>query len=119
MESIKSNIQELRKIINEDNFKIDEAIEFLDAIETNADDLEEELESANDEIKDLESQVDDLKSEINEMETDNLEKIDCGIDVIEYKSPGNLVLMDVMDNLAAAIQKHTPKKVNDILSALN
>ncbi len=119
METIKSNIAELRKIINEDNFKTDEALEFLDAIEENADALISDLESEQDEVKSLEEKVDDLRSEINSLEDSDMgQEIDCGIGIIEYAEPDNLVLQDVMENLGNAIKKHTPKKVNEILQAV-
>lgn len=120
MKNLKSNIEELRKILNEDNFKKDEAIEFLEAIEIDVDGLIDELDDANTEITSLESKIDDLKEEVNELEgTDTNSEIECGIGTIEYNEPDNLLLQDVMDNLSSAIKKHTPKKVNEVLSAIS
>lgn len=116
MLSIKENITELRKIINEDNFKIDEANEFLDAIEENAIKLEEEN-------TEFESQAQTDYERITELEDiierrEGINNIDCGIGDIKYEKPGNLVLIDVMENLETAIKKTTPKKVNEVLSAI-
>lgn len=116
MLSITENITELRKIINEDDFNIDEANEFLDAIKENAFKLEKEIDDF-----DLESQRD--YERITELEDiierkEGINNIDCGIGEINYEKPTNLVLIDVMENLETAIKKTTPKKVNEVLSAI-
>lgn len=51
MQKIYDNIEELRKIINEDNFKKEEAFEFLEAVEENANGLIEDIDELKDEIK--------------------------------------------------------------------
>lgn len=119
MTKIKDNIEELRKILNEDNFKKDEAIEFLDAIESDADELQDELDTTTDDLKDKDSEIDNLKDEVNSMEnSETTNQIDCGIGTIDYDTPNNLVLQDIMENLGELIKKHNPKKVNEILTAL-
>ncbi len=106
METIKSNITELRKIINEDNFKTDEALEFLDAIEENADALLSDLESEQDEVKSLEEKVYDLRSEINSLEDSDMgSEIDCGIGTIQYEAD-NVQLQLLMENLEERIKEH-------------
>lgn len=118
---IKENIQELYKILKEDNFKVDEALEFLDAIKDGVDDFETEYDELKNELSNEKEKVSDLQSEINSLEDglSSLNTIECGIDVIKYETPGNLVLQDIMENLENSIKKHTPKKVSEILAALN
>lgn len=50
--------------------------------------------------------------------TDFITIIDCGIGTIEYIEPDNLLLQLLMTNLEEAIKRTTPKKVNEILSAV-
>ena len=107
MTKILSNISELRKIVKEPDFKSDVALEFLDAIEDNAGTLVVTIDGLKKEVKDLEN--DDTITDTT---------IQCGIGTIEYKEPDNILLAELMENLEAAIKKHTPKKVNDTLSAL-
>jgi len=120
MESIQSNIAELRKILNEDNFKKDEADEFLDAIEEGVNDLDEELKEVKDELEKEQEKVSDLEKSVSELEDSaGNDKIDCGIGDIEFITPDNLQLIDLMENLNGAIQKIGSKKVNELLSAVS
>lgn len=116
METIQSNIQELRKILNEENFKKDEALEFLDAIEENASDLDIEIDDLKSEVKEKNEEMRELESGLDSVEFDSV--INCGIGEINYRTPDNILLQDLCENLDTAIQKHTPKKVNQILSSI-
>lgn len=73
-------------------------------------DLENELELKEDAISELESDLESMD--------DNTTTIDCGIGEINYEVTGSMVLTDVMENLETAIKKTTPKKVNEVLSAI-
>lgn len=117
MLDIKQNIEELRKIILEDNFKQEEAIEFLDAIFENAEQLESDLKDSEKEVEGLQSELDDIDEDAyDEAETTNA-TINCGIGTIEYAEPDNLQLQSVMDNLDAAIQKNGARKVATLLES--
>jgi len=117
MTKINSNIDELKKIINEPNFKLEEANEFLEAIENDADKIQEE-------VLDLKSEVSEKEGEIAELENpDNFDApcdstIKCGIGEINYETPDNILLQELMENLDKAVQKNTAKKVSEILSSI-
>jgi hypothetical protein len=52
-------------------------------------------------------------------ETVDTETIDTGIGKIDYQiETGNLLLTELMENFEAAIKKHTPKKVNEMLARI-
>lgn len=120
MSKLKSNIDELRKIIAEDNFKIDEATEFLDAIESEMNELKEELSDCESELKSSQEEVSDLETKLEEAENQEMTSvIECGIGTIEFNEPDNLVLQDIMENLEGAIKKSTPNNVSTVLAALN
>jgi septal ring factor EnvC (AmiA/AmiB activator) len=119
MSNIKSNIEELRKIIKEENFNQEEALEFLEAIENGSDKLEQDLDEANDELKKAEENVEELETEVESLENgENMEEIDCGIGVINYEEPDNILLQELLTNLEGAIKKQTPLAVSNILAAL-
>ena len=120
MTNEKTNIEFLQDIINAETFNKEEALEFLDSIQDDQKDLQEELDGANDEINDLEEKVKELESQLDELQEGDVDsKIDCGIGEIEYNEPDNILLQDLMENLNIAIQKHTPKKVNEVLTAIS
>lgn len=43
------------------------------------------------------------------------ETIECGIGIIEYEIPSNLLLQTLMENLQLKIEKHGAKYVNELL----
>lgn len=76
-----------------------------------------EIKQLNERIEELEKENIKLEDELEDHES--METMECGIDVIEYRNPGNLVLQDLMENLGTAIQRKTPKRINEILAAIN
>lgn len=76
------------------------------------------------EIDRLNKELDEKEMKIEELESEALETIladetiQCGIGTIEYKTPDNLLLGMVMENLDAAIQKHNALRVNEKLGLL-
>lgn len=105
------NIEELRKIINGVSISRVEALEFIDAIESNVKELEEEIEEKGNEIEELKDESDDDEESLNETDAE----IQCGIGVIEYKEPDNILLQSLMENLNEAIQKYGVKRVNELI----
>lgn len=76
-------------------------------------------------ITKLENTIIEKDNEISELEDGNDfeigcdSTINCGIGEINYESPNNLLLQDLLGNLDTAIKKHTPKKVSEILSSMS
>ena len=105
MATLKENITELYKIINEDNFNRELAIEFLDAISKDTDELEEELTDAMDSIKKLEENIRDLENSSDELEENwtgdgDTEIIETPLGkVFVLNENGNLKLDDQIDVL--------------------
>lgn len=102
----KSNIEHLRDILKEfqthDSIKADEAEEFLDAIESDIDDLKEEIRNAEDNEPD-----DDDKEEIAEDYIgDKFTKEYLGLDTIEYRlENGNLKIQMQLDQFLHNVKK--------------
>lgn len=44
--------------------------------------------------------------------------IECGIGTITYTTQNSLLLVQLMENLKAAIKNKTPKEVNEMLESL-
>lgn len=105
MSKITENIDGLREIITDTTFDKPKALRFLSALEVK--------------VKEFEKKHKQLEEDaINEeWSIENFTTIDGGIGKIKYNAD-NLALIDVMENLDAAIQKINFKKVNEILSAL-
>lgn len=116
MLSITENIKELKKIINKQPFNKNVALEFLYAIKENAIQLEKEITESESQAQFDYEIITELEDIIERRE--GINEIDCGIGNINYEKPGNLVLIDIMENLETAIKKTTPKKVNEVLSAI-
>lgn len=113
----KTNIDYLRDILDKDLKKYDEssydeAIEFLEAIEKEVEDLKESEQEAKDEAG-------GLQRELQEIEDDKeySDIIHAGIGDIEFKAD-NLALKGVMEALDSALQKTPPVKIEKILEAL-
>lgn len=113
---ITSNIEELKNILKEIYKKWEEATEFLEALESNVSGLQDDVINLTIDNQSKENMITELE-EIME-DRSGLENMDCGIGVINYEEPGNLVLQDIMENLEAAIKKTNPRKVNEILEAI-
>ncbi len=113
MPKITENIEELRKILKEIHSKWEEATEFLDAIETQADDLKDQVITVEEDNASKDSRLSELEEIVENNE--GLNTIDGGIGEITWTAD-NLALIDVMENLEAAIKKTTPRKVNEVLS---
>lgn len=78
--------------------------------------LKKEVSSLESDINAKDAEIDELERDLESMD-DNTTTIDCGIGEIIWEAD-NLVLIDVMENLEAAIKKTTPRKVNEVLSAI-
>lgn len=103
---LKSNIQELYKIIREENFKRDEAIEFLDAINEGVQDLETELDDNDDTIRKLEEQVTELENNQDEYSLDGAKEIETPLGkVYVLNENGNLKIEDEVERFEK-ILKH-------------
>lgn len=111
-----SNIEELKKILKEMYKKWSEATEFLEAIESNVNELEDENIMLEEDNNSKNSRITELEEMIESSE--GLNSMDCGIVEINYEQPNNIVLQDVMENLETAIKKTNPKVVNSILEAI-
>lgn len=119
MSKITSNIEELKKIINEVPFNQELAFEFLEAIEENAINIQDELDDLEREYRDQDNIIENLRDEVQELEnTPTNASIEAGIGIINYEEPDNLQLQDVMENLETAIKKTSPNKVSAHLSML-
>jgi predicted RNase H-like nuclease (RuvC/YqgF family) len=120
MSKIKSNIEELRKILNEVTFKDEsakeEAIEFLDAVDEEVDEMTDEIDSLNDEVKNGEDKIEELTEENKEI--DYSEQIECGIGTIEY-NVDNLQLCQLMESLGTVIEKKGSLQTLQLLEASN
>lgn len=119
---IDDNLTELRKILSVDllmqEINQEEALEFLDAVESNYQDMKEALADAEKEVQDLDKEVEKLKSEnddltekVDELEErpemyESIKTIDC----IHY-STSNMQDQDVMEALAQAYKKLTPYQI--------
>lgn len=99
-----SNLKELRKILNEYQLEsTDVAVEFLDAIEEDVDNVIDELSKAKSEIRDYEN--DDLVEEEKE-EVDLVNSDFVGLDTINWSlDNGNLVIQQKMEYFIEALQK--------------
>ena len=122
MTKIIDNIEELKKILNEEPFDKVVALEFLEAIEENWGDIEGNVDSLKDENKVLEVDNRSKDSYISELEMllenqDSQNTIQCGIGTINYEAD-NLALQDIMENLDAAIQKTNFSKVREVLATI-
>jgi hypothetical protein len=115
MESLKKNAEHLRKILGEDNFKREEAEEFLDAILSDAENMNTEYSDLEREKNSIEIERDELFEKLEEGKelSDN---IDCGMGNIEYEVD-NLALGELMENLDRAIQKQGYLRVSNLLQA--
>lgn len=111
MTTIKDNIEELRKIINGTSISRVEALEFIDAIEGNIEELYDEIKEKENKICGLRDDIDDYEESRNKIDAE----IDCGIGLIEYKEPDNILLQSIMENLGEAIQKYGAKRVNELI----
>jgi chromosome condensin MukBEF ATPase and DNA-binding subunit MukB len=123
MSTKKSNIDWLRQIIEKSEKSMDadeykEAIEFLDAIQEDVDDLNKEIENKDDEIKSLESDIDDKQGEINNLENQepSWTTIHAGIGIIEWQSD-NIQLQHVMEALQEKLKTTSPNKITAILES--
>lgn len=112
MLTVNQNIEELRKILKEQEKKNEEANEFLDAIETNAIDLN--LKVA--ELEEVNKDEDDDEEDDYDAACDS--SIDCGIGFINYEEPDNILLQQLMENLTEAIKKTNPLKVSELLASI-
>jgi len=45
-------------------------------------------------------------------------EIDCGIGMIKFEEPDNLLLQDLMENFETAIRKTNPNKVSLLLASI-
>lgn len=116
MSKITENIEELRKILNEEPFDKTVAFEFLEAILEGVDDLETDVIDFKDEKKMLENEITSKDSYISELERNDT-IIECGIGTINYEVD-NLALGDIMENLGIAIQKTNFSKVREVLASI-
>lgn len=94
MQTEKTNIEHLRAIINKEMFVKEEALEFLDYIET---EMEQAQRETNSEIEKLEEKVYELVGE----ELGNT--IECGIGTIQWEAD-NLQLQEIMEALEERIK---------------
>ena len=105
MKAEKTNMDYLRDCI-EGN---DEAIEFWDAVKDEIEEKDLLIIDFKDEVSTLEEKVDDLDGELSEYEDmpdEDLETLDLGFGVIEFRQPNNLKLQMIMDDL-----KDNPEKL--------
>jgi len=78
-----------------------------------------------DKVSELEDTIVAKENEIEELENpDNFDApcdstIKCGIGEINYETPNNILLQELMGNLDEAVQKNTAKKVSEILSSIS
>jgi len=100
-----TNIDRLNDILEGNDI----ALELLEKIESEMENLQEQLDGAEDEIKDLEREVDNLKDE--SISEDDLESIDLGLDTINfYFEKGNLQIRQQFDSLMEVLNK-TPNAI--------
>jgi chromosome segregation ATPase len=107
----KSNIEHLKDLISKDSFSKEEALEFLEAVADEIKDLEEEFKEMEKEKNELEIDMDELKEEMDET---LVNEIDCGIGKITWEAD-NLLLEQLMENLANRIASSTPVYVSRLL----
>lgn len=103
--SEKTNIEHLRSIIDAEMFNKEEALEFLDSIES---EIEQAQSETNSEISKLEEKVEELENE----ELGN--EIECGIGKIQWEAD-NLQLELLMENLEERIKEYGPLKTMRML----
>lgn len=119
----KSNIDFLRQILDAnlkgfDEGAYTEAIEFLDSIEEDISDLKREIDDEKDEVRLLELKNNDLQNEINDAEANKREyTIQAGIGTICWEAD-NIQLQSLMETLGVKVRKHTPLKIEEVLSSL-
>lgn len=113
-EKLESNISELEKIVKETPFNSELALEFLEAVKSDFEDIEDDYK---DQISTLEDKVEDLEdSQPDEDGEETDSEIDCGIGVIKYIDPDNLLLQQIMEALDKRINETSPKVVLQFLS---
>jgi predicted RNase H-like nuclease (RuvC/YqgF family) len=97
--------------------KLDLIINFLDGEKYDTSELESKIEELENEVREKDEQIEGLEDDVDELKTGTV--IDAGIDIIEYKEPGNLLLIDLMENLNKAISRTTPLRVSEVLQSIN
>jgi SMC interacting uncharacterized protein involved in chromosome segregation len=130
MSTKKSNIDWLRQVIERsekttDTDEYKEAIEFLDAVQEEFDDLEKESEDKDDKIKSIGVECDEKDSEIRNLESRMDEMHDeptwttikAGIGTIEWKSD-NIQLQYVMEALGEALKTHSPNSITEYIEGM-
>lgn len=76
----------------------EEAIEFWNAVQEEIDDYNDEITDLKREIESKDDEIKDLESDLAENYTlEDMETIDCGIGIIEYRKPDNMKLEILMD----------------------
>ena len=120
MSNKKTNIDWLRQIIEKSEKTIDpdeykEAIEFLDAVQEDFDNLKKEGDDKGDKIKSLEIEIGDKQVEINDFEPD-WTTIRAGIGTIDWKSD-NIQLQYIMEAVEEKLKTTSPNDIVTILTA--
>lgn len=103
MSKEKTNIEHLRDIIETSNLspkKYEEALEFMEAIETEITDLNDKVTTHQETNRELETKINELEDEDTR---DDFEVIDCGYGTIEWRSD-NLKLQTYMESLKDRIE---------------
>lgn len=120
----KTNIDWLRQVIERSEKEMDsneykEAIEFLDAVQEDMDDLEKESENKGEQIKFLQTEVDDNEREIKNMKDDepDWEIIQAGIGTIQWQSD-NIQLQGLMESIQEALKHHSPNSITQYIEGL-
>lgn len=108
----KTNIDWLRQVIERSEKEMDsneykEAIEFLDAVQEDMDDLKKESENKGEQIKFLQTEVDDNEREI----------IQAGIGTIQWQSD-NIQLQGLMESIQEALKHHSPNSITQYIEGL-
>jgi hypothetical protein len=105
----KTNLEHLQDLLKKNQTANDELVEFISSIE---DDLSD--------IGRLRRELDILKEGEDTDDDEAVDsEIDCGIGVIKYISPDNLLLIDLMENLELSIKKHGALTVSNALKKLS
>lgn len=120
----KTNVDFLRDILDKNLKEYDEsayveAIEFLDAIQEDIDDLNSEITSHKDEVLAKDEDIRELNSQISEFETREgvCNVINAGIGEIKWDAD-NLQLIGLMETLGDKIKQHTPLKILNLLTVI-
>ncbi len=94
-------------------YGLDEIINLIDGIPS-VNELKEKISELEGEIVEKDNEINDFEFSEDSIECNS--EIQCGIGVINYEEPDNLLLQDLMENFEASIKKNNPKKVNELLS---